>query len=137
MQHAQPPASDTPAHSATPSPPASPVHASPAQISQIASDLTALRTQLHCMERDHSALLATMARAKRMHWVVLVFSTLITAVAWFLNQSEWLRYYLLPVTVLLVLIFALGSHTLARWMEGKIQALQRFVDDASHQLAQA
>lgn len=130
MQHAPPSAPDTPTASSTP------VQASPAQISQIAADLAPLRTQLHGMQQDHSALLATMARAKRMHWVALAFSACITAAAWVLNLSEWLRFYLLPVTVSLVLLFAIGSRMLARWMAGKVEALQHFVDDASQQLAQ-
>ena len=108
-----------------------------ALIAQVQADLAGLQEQLTCMRGDHAALRRTMQRAPKMHILVGVLVLAATALAWYLGGSDWLKFYALPLYSGLMLVFWLGSFLLERWMRQKMVAMQKFVEQAQTQLAEA
>ena len=108
-----------------------------ALIAQLQADLAGLQEQLIGMRGDHAALQRTMARAPKMHILGSVLVLVATALAWYLGGSDWLKFYVLPLYLGLMLVFWLGSWLLERWMRGKIIAIHKFVEQAQTQLAEA
>lgn len=106
-------------------------------LAQIEADLLAFQTHIQGMQRDRAALRRTMARAPRTHALALVLSLLVTGLAWWLALSPWLRYYVLPVTLGLVLLFTVGAWRIDRWMSGRLAQYQHLADTATAQLASA
>lgn len=111
--------------------------AAASDVASIEADLQSLQAQIQGMEQDLAALHRTMASAKRTHCFALALSLAVAVTAAWMGLSDWLRYYLFPLTLALVLLFTLGTRAIAQGMSRKILALQQFADHAMAQLQTA
>lgn len=98
-------------------------------------DVSQLRADLAGLSRDQAALAEFQRRATRRNLGALALAMAVTAAAWLLGGSDWLRFYLLPLVAGLGLLFHLGGRLLARSADRRLTELQHLLVTATEALA--
>ena len=91
-----------------------------AAVAELRGTVDALARTLAEMERK-------VVRARQWNGGAVVVVAAITAVAWWLGGSTWMRWGVAPVTVAMVAAFEVAHRVLHRRMHAKLHALQQHV----------
>lgn len=101
---------------------------------QLQKDRDQLYEQLETLERGHLDLRKFLLKAKRNNGIACTLVVIFTALAWLLDASAWLRWYVLPITFFCCALLWFGGKLLDRLMQSKIANLSEFLQQTDAQI---
>ena len=108
-----------------------------AHIAQVQDDLNRLNKEITQLQRDHATMQRIIARSPRTNILCGGIVLIITAMAWYLDGPDWLRFYAFPAVLIIMLITRSCFRKLERWMQRKIAEYESFVELSQKLLLEA
>lgn len=100
-------------------------------LEQLQQDVERLQREVTRLKRDQAALCAFRAKARLRNIVAMSLATLVTIAGWALDASAWLRWYVLPLTLVLCALFSIGATVVSRHGKANITRLDQLLSEAN------
>ncbi len=106
------------------------------QLEQLKQDIAQLRQELVRLRKHEAAITAFINTAQKRNFWVICMILIATIIGWLAGGSVWLRWYVLPVTLLLCGIFSAGAGALKFYATRKIARLEAVAANAEFAISE-
>lgn len=95
-----------------------------AHLGQLEQDVVQLRQNLVKLKQDKAALITFVERVQRRNLGMICIVLIASAIGWFAGGSNWLRWYVVPIVLMLCGLFSVGAAILISYTARKITRLE-------------
>jgi TctA family transporter len=95
-----------------------------AHLGQLEQDVVQLRQNLVKLKQDKAALITFVERVQRRNLGMICIVLIASAIGWFAGGSNWLRWYVVPIVLMLCGLFSVGAAILTSYTARKITRLE-------------